>query len=256
MSAVSAELIQIIKELQSLSSLGDFSLAGGTNLALRYNHRISIDIDLIIPKIIGKNGYEAIISEVESYFGKDNTTIQLINEEFGDQFLFLRVFITKGDFTVKVEFLQNMITLSETEIHGGIRMVSKLDIGLFKLMSASNRLAKKDIYDLAYITEEISIIELYNNLKDKKESYCKPIHRTIFDLDNEISPVDKPELLLEFDSIASNSDLRPFHSHDRIELVEGSKSWILARMEWRSKVRQLFNYLEKNFPSPKGIDIR
>lgn len=168
MSAVSAELIQIIKELQSLTSLEGFSLAGGTNLALRYNHRVSIDIDLIVPKIIGKNGYEAIISEVESYYGKDNTTIQLINEEFGDQFLFLRVFITKGDLTVKVEFLQNMITLSETEIHEDIRVVSKLDIGLFKLMSASNRLAKKDIYDLAYITEEISIIELYNNLKDKK----------------------------------------------------------------------------------------
>lgn len=256
MSAVSAELIQIIKELQSLTSLEGFSLAGGTNLALRYNHRVSIDIDLIVPKIIGKKGYEVIISEVESYYGKDNTTIQLINEEFGDQFLFLRVFITKGDLTVKVEFLQNMITLSETEIHEDIRVVSKLDIGLFKLMSASNRLAKKDIYDLAYITEEISIIELYNNLKDKKERYCEPIHRTIFDLDDEVSPIDNPELLLEFDSVASNSNSRPFHSHDRIDLVEGSKSWILARTEWRSNVRQLFNHLEKDFPSPKGIDIR
>lgn len=256
MSAVSAELIQIIKELQSLPSLADFSLAGGTNLALRYNHRISIDIDLIVPKIIGKIGYEDIINEVKSHFGENNTTIQLINEEFGGQFLFLRVFITKGNLTVKVEFLQNMITLIETEIHEDIRVVSKLDIGLFKLMSASNRLAKKDIYDLAHITEEISIIELYNNLKDKKERYCEPIHRTIFDLDDEVSPVDNPELLLEFDSVASNSNSRPFHSHDRIDLVEGSKSWNLARTEWRSKVRQLFNNLGKDFPGPKGIDIK
>jgi hypothetical protein len=149
-----------------------------------------------------------------------------------------------------------MITLSETEIHEDIRVVSKLDIGLFKLMSASNRLAKKDIYDLAYITEEISIIELYNNLKDKKERYCEPIHRTIFDLDDEVSPIDNPELLLEFDSVASNSNSRPFHSHDRIDLVEGSKSWNLARTEWRSKVRQLFNNLGKGFPGPKGIDIK
>ncbi|WP_444671077.1 nucleotidyl transferase AbiEii/AbiGii toxin family protein [Flavobacterium columnare] len=256
MSAVSAELIQIIKELQCLPSLADFSLAGGTNLALRYNHRISIDIDLIAPKIIGKIGYEDIICEVKSHFGENNTIIQLINEEFGDQFLFLRVFITKDDLTVKVEFLQNMITLIETEIHDAIRVVSRLDIGLFKLMSASNRLAKKDIYDLAYITEEISIIELYNNLKDKKERYCEPIHRTIFDLDDEVSPVDTPELLLEFDSVASNSNSRPFHSHDRIDLVKGSKSWNLARTEWRSKVRQLFNHLRKDFPGPKGIDIR
>jgi hypothetical protein len=77
-----------------------------------------------------------------------------------------------------------------------------------------------------------------------------------FDLDDEVSPIDNPELLLEFDSVASNSNSRPFHSHDRIDLVEGSKSWILARTEWRSNVRKLFNHLEKDFPSPKGIDIR
>ncbi|RKS03107.1 hypothetical protein [Flavobacterium sp. 102] len=38
MSAVAADLILLIKELQILPSLAEFSLAGGTNLALRYNH--------------------------------------------------------------------------------------------------------------------------------------------------------------------------------------------------------------------------
>lgn len=46
MSAVSADLLEIIIELQSLPSLQHSFLGGGTNLAIRYNHRESVDIDL------------------------------------------------------------------------------------------------------------------------------------------------------------------------------------------------------------------
>ncbi|MFV5701790.1 TOTE conflict system archaeo-eukaryotic primase domain-containing protein [Flavobacterium sp. XS2P12] len=42
MSAVSSILKQTILELQNLSSISQFALGGGTNLALRYNHRISM----------------------------------------------------------------------------------------------------------------------------------------------------------------------------------------------------------------------
>ena len=54
MSAVSPELRQTILELQQLPSISKFSLGGGTNLALRYSHRVSIDIDFISPEIITK----------------------------------------------------------------------------------------------------------------------------------------------------------------------------------------------------------
>jgi hypothetical protein len=52
MSSVASELIERIKELQSLPSLSNFPLIGGTNLALRFNHRVSIDIDLITNKVL------------------------------------------------------------------------------------------------------------------------------------------------------------------------------------------------------------
>ena len=58
MQAVSPALLQTIKELQQLPSLNAFALAGGTNLALRYNHRISEDIDLFSTNIIGIEGFE------------------------------------------------------------------------------------------------------------------------------------------------------------------------------------------------------
>lgn len=38
MQAVSPALLQTIKDLQNLPSLSTFSLAGGTNLSLRFNH--------------------------------------------------------------------------------------------------------------------------------------------------------------------------------------------------------------------------
>ncbi|SFF77588.1 Nucleotidyl transferase AbiEii toxin, Type IV TA system [Salegentibacter agarivorans] len=57
MKAVSPVLYQSIKELQSLKSLQSFALAGGTNLAVRYDHRESIDIDLFCTEIIGFKGF-------------------------------------------------------------------------------------------------------------------------------------------------------------------------------------------------------
>jgi hypothetical protein len=123
-------------------------------------------------------------------------------------------------------------------------------------MSASNRLAKKDIYDLDYITDEMPLIELFNHFKTKSEKFNQPEHKTIFDLDNEINPIDKPELLLEFDSVKISKNNKPSHSNDRIDILESSKTWQIARLNWRSKVRRLFNHLGKDFPAPTDIRIK
>lgn len=53
-------------------------------------------------------------------------------------------------------------------------------------MSASNRFAKKDIYDLDYITDKMCLLELFNQFKIKSEEFNQSAHKTIFDLDNEI----------------------------------------------------------------------
>lgn len=256
MSAVSSILKQTILELQNLSSISQFALGGGTNLALRYNHRISIDIDFIAPVIIGRIGFDRIIEEVENVYGKKQVNTMLLNTELDEQFLFLKMFISQEDQVIKVEFLQNMKCLFTPEVCDDIRVIHKTDIGLFKLMSASNRFAKKDIYDLDYITDEMPLIELFNQFKIKSEKFNQSEHKTIFDLDNEINPINKPELLLEFDSVKISKQNRPSHSSDRIEVLESSKSWQLARLNWRSKVRELYNHLGKDFPAPTGTRIK
>ena len=97
MNAVSLELKKMILELQNLSSLSEFALGGGTNLALRYQHRISIDINFISVDVIGKKGFERIISEVQKYFGNALLKSILINEDLGEQYMFLRMFIGSGN---------------------------------------------------------------------------------------------------------------------------------------------------------------
>lgn len=254
MSAVSPAIVKTILQLQSLPSLANFSLAGGTNLALQYNHRISDDIDLFCSEIIGLEGFNKIQEEVKASFGKNARNFD--NPcDINDQYSFLRFFIDTDDGTmIKVDVLQNMKHLFEIETINDIRLFSKADIGLYKLVSLSNRSTKKDIYDLDFITDEIKLSTLYESLKDKAKKFNKEEHKTIFDLDKNQSVLDNLELLISFDNITASSKF-PTHTHDNIKITEGNKTWVEARISWRSKVRALYDYLGKDFPKPKGIDI-
>ena len=253
MTAVSPILKQTILELQSLPGIAQFALGGGTNLALRYNHRKSIDIDFITPFIIEKAGFGQIIQEVENLFGKNQVKTILLNTELDEQFLFLKMFISKENEVIKVEFLQNMQCLFAPEIFEDIRVIHKTDIGLFKLMSASNRFANKDIYDLDHITEDISLIELFGHFKTKAEKFSQSEHKTIFDLDNETSPLDKPELLLEFDKAQSLKHNRPSHSNDRIELLVPEGHTTHYGKELSPKRENDANHPQRTQQAPKRI---
>ncbi len=254
MSAVTPLLRKTISEAQNLPSVSCFALGGGTNLAIRYGHRISIDIDFISPEIVGKSGLESIVSEMQEYFGNDLMKAILINEDLGEQFMFLRIFLNAETEIIKIEFLQNMKCLFDWEIVENFRLVNKNDIGLFKLMSSTNRFAKKDIYDLDFITDDIPLATLFNQLSEKRKMFSFQEHQCLFDLDIEKDVLDHPELLLEFDEQNSKSH-RPSHTHDRIDIVEGSKTWAEARLNWRMKVRRLFSDLGKDFPNPQGRSI-
>lgn len=248
--AVSPTLLKTIEELQSLRSLRNFALAGGTNLALRYNHRESIDIDLFCSEIIGYEGFGRIQEEVQKFFG-DKVFNFIDPTNINDQYTFLRFFIKKKNTIIKVDVIQNMKIIDPIEIVHDIYLFSIRDIGLFKLMSASSRPAKKDIYDLFYITEEIPLIDLYHQLKAKYERYNKPEDMNIFDLDKGKTVLDDPLLLLLFDRNYKVGKDKMMHSHDNIVTVEDAVSWQVARMQWRTRLRSLCNYLNIEFPSAR-----
>ncbi|MFM2369746.1 MAG: hypothetical protein RL619_2056, partial [Bacteroidota bacterium] len=60
MKAVTQAIIKAIIELQTLPTVSKFTLGGGTNLALQFNHRVSDDIDFFYDGIIGKEGFKNI----------------------------------------------------------------------------------------------------------------------------------------------------------------------------------------------------
>lgn len=251
MSAVSKVLLQTIKELQSLPSLSQFALAGGTNLAFRFNHRASQDIDLFCPEIVGVKHLESIEQEVVNFYGKKNITgIDYPADKENDQYSFLRFFVTtpSGEI-IKVEIIQNMKMMDKVEVIDDVRLVTLKDLGLFKLISGSSRAAKKDIYDLDFITEKIPIIELFKILREKKAIYNKAEDKNIFDLDENKCPTQFPLELLNFDRNTKNrNSLKPMHSNDSITSVDNGKSWIEVRSSWRSKIRKLYRYLGVKYP--------
>jgi hypothetical protein len=189
MAAVSAELLETIIELQSLSSLKNAVLGGGTNLATRYDHRESIDIDLFFSGIIGKTGYKEIENEIHAHFGGNASRLDYPFDE-SDKYMFMRFWVKKYKLNNKVEIIQNASFLDETKVVLGARLASIRDLGLLKLMTASNRASFKDIYDLDYLTDDVSLTRLMAYLKQKQETFKGEEHRTIFDLDDEISPVE------------------------------------------------------------------
>ncbi|WP_127137991.1 nucleotidyl transferase AbiEii/AbiGii toxin family protein [Flagellimonas oceanensis] len=254
MSAVSPALAKTITELQLLKTLEKFALGGGTNLALRYKHRVSVDIDLFTNEIIGINGFKKIAEEATQFYGNNVTGIDYPCK-INDQFVFLRFFIKQKDAFIKVEVLQNFQRLDDIEIIDGVKLLSAKDVGLLKLMSASNRPSKKDIFDLDFITDTIPLPNLYTHLEVKQKKFNKEEYQTIFDLDKETSPIERPELLIAFDEIRKVSGSRPSHSQDLIQIMEESKTWKESRYSWLRKVRALYRELGLEYPKPKGYDL-
>jgi hypothetical protein len=239
--AVSQELVHAIVELQSLPCLSSFALAGGTNLAFRFNHRRSIDIDLFSSQLVGKAGMENIQSELQHFYTSRLINCEIIDPALGEQYVFLRAFILKQDeLIIKLEIIQNIPLIDPFEFSEGIKLLTLRDIGLLKLMSASSRKAKKDIYDLEFITEIIALPDLYAMLAEKLIRFKGSKYRSLFDLDLEKSPIDDIHLLLAFDEINYKAlPSRPHHSHDSIDILPTGKSWILPRAGWRRKVLSL-----------------
>lgn len=83
--------------------------------------------------------------------------------------------------------------IADIEEIDGIKLVSELDIALFKMMSASNRTTQKDIYDLDLLSEKFSLPYLFEQLDKKRSLFSEKQHQNIFDLDGEINPLDEAD---------------------------------------------------------------
>lgn len=150
-SAVPVNLLEVLTDLQEPTSRVGFSLAGGTSLALRLGHRLSVDLDFFTSA-----RFDPATLAQDLGFGAESITGQ------ADGTLQLRVK------NVKVEFLRHAYPkLADDDVIQNVRMFSLQDVAAMKLNAISNRGSKKDFYDIVALLEHFSLSEMIGYYQEK-----------------------------------------------------------------------------------------
>lgn len=133
---------ELLHSLGPDPALQKFALGGGTSLALRFGHRLSVDLDFFTESEFHP---ESLVSE---------TGHPISPHVLGR---------TQGSLTldwngVKVEFLRHSYPLlNPVEVLRDLRLLSVEDVTAMKLNAIVNRGSKKDFFDLVRILEEMPL---------------------------------------------------------------------------------------------------
>lgn len=143
---VETRTLDLIKELTADSQLSNFNLVGGTALALKLGHRISVDIDLFSTTSFSSKELANYL--IEKY---DATDVRILANSI---FCFIR--------DIKTDLLSHQYSLvGDLDVVEGVRMVSLEDIGAMKLNvihSSGRRL--KDFVDIYVLLEKYTLNQL------------------------------------------------------------------------------------------------
>lgn len=172
--------LSLPKKYCSHHFLQNFSLAGGTGLALRFGHRISYDLDLFSTEKFDVNTLEA---ELESYYG-----LQYIKRGTLSNALFSTVNSVKSDFVYDYEK-----RIKATEIFNSIRIYPLEENIAMKLNAIIGRRRKRDFYDLHFILKHSSFNKVCHFFINKfGEEKLMPLLKSITyfdDAENDEEPV-------------------------------------------------------------------
>ena len=140
-SAVPLNLFEVLMGLQEKTAAAGFALAGGTSLALRLGHRLSVDLDFFTttdftpPELAARLGVGP-----DSITGMAEGTLQIVVNH------------------VKVEFLKHAYPKLAGDDHmEGVALYSLEDVAAMKLNAIANRGSKKDFYDIAALLQRFSL---------------------------------------------------------------------------------------------------
>ncbi|WP_166442836.1 nucleotidyl transferase AbiEii/AbiGii toxin family protein [Phragmitibacter flavus] len=133
-------------------ALQNFTLAGGTSLALRFGHRLSVDLDFF---------------NVEP-FDHDSLAHSLQKDFTWDERRRLTTGITAFISDVKVDFVKYPYPkLHPDDITENVRLMSLPDVSAMKLSAITNRGAKKDFYDLHHLIAKLGLSTIIANYQAK-----------------------------------------------------------------------------------------
>lgn len=155
---VSPELLKVLRQLMEVESLHNFRLVGGTALSLQLGHRDSVDIDLFSYKDFPA---EKICTDLSKKFKLERP----IKAEGG-------IMIRTSLNGVKVDIVNNNSKfIYDVFIEDGIRMATLEDIAAMKIKIIcdpfTGRKTKKDLADVAYLLDKLSLKEMVSFFKEK-----------------------------------------------------------------------------------------
>ena len=141
----------MLLDLAQHPALSGFALGGGTSLALRFGHRISVDLDFFTPDPFQPD-------EIAASLGALNPEIMAS----------ARNSLTTVAAGVKLDFLRHAYPLlAPVEVIDGIAMLSLKDVAAMKLNAVSNRGSKKDFYDVAELLARFDLATLLSYFSTK-----------------------------------------------------------------------------------------
>ncbi|MFI5150991.1 MAG: nucleotidyl transferase AbiEii/AbiGii toxin family protein [Bacteroidia bacterium] len=152
---VEPSTLSLLNKIITIPELKNFSLVGGTALALKFGHRKSVDLDLF-----SQEKFE--INDITS----------LLEKNFGSAFRFERTNVSFALFCeidhVKTDLVHYPHPIiSPVEMEEGIRMYGNMDIAAMKINAILGRGAKKDFWDLAELLTVYSLEEIIAFHKQK-----------------------------------------------------------------------------------------
>jgi hypothetical protein len=142
------DAFRLINELELIK---DFYLAGGTGLALHFGHRFSVDLDFFSDnaKTVGPDQRSVLRSVL------DDPTLEITYDKDSTF-----VVVWRG---VGVSFFRlNLYPLARpTLLVNNVRLASVDEIGAMKLAAIINRGTRKDMVDLYFILQQVSLDSLF-----------------------------------------------------------------------------------------------
>jgi len=147
--AIPPLLRELLAEIGQMPFAGRFYLAGGTALALRLGHRVSVDLDFFsdVDELDDDSRAEIVAAFTQ------RRAIEVLEDVSGN--LLMKVEDTHvGFFSYGYPLLEPPAEVL------GVRVAGLLDIGMMKLDALISRGARKDFYDLHFIAQRIPLEEM------------------------------------------------------------------------------------------------
>jgi len=147
----------LLLELMQADFLSGHYLAGGTNLALRFEHRHSVDLDLFCERDFDISYSNMVNAKLKDSFGSSFTSISAT--EVG---VFGSIDGIKTDFVNIPHAL-----LEPLDNFEGARLASILDVAAMKINAVVGRGTQKDFYDLHELLKHYTLKEMLEAYKKK-----------------------------------------------------------------------------------------